>query len=214
MNATIQTPSVPAGRAGTAAVRAATSPRTRLLGAAFLVAPLLLLSSSIAWAAGSESVRGILGFYACALFTLVIVTLTQAFSATLPRAAAALTLLGVLGVAAGVGFNVDNMHGALLDDAFLVDDGGTAAVFVAQLPGLMFPIAFVGIGVALLRCGVQPRWSAIVLIVAGVLFPMSRIGEVAALGLADDLLFVIALVPLGLAILQGRDVLAARHDGP
>ncbi len=184
------------------------SPRTRLLGAALVVAPLLLLASSIAWLAGSEATRGVLGFYAFATFALVVFTLTQAFSDTLPRTAAALTVVGMLGAAAGVGFSIDAIHSTLPNSVELIDDGGTAGVLVANVPGLMGPLAFIGIGIALLRSGVQPRWCGVALIVAGALFPPSRIGDIPALGAVDDLIFLLALAPLGLAIMSGRDILA------
>ena len=105
----------------------------------------------MAFAAGSEPARGVLQFYAAALFMFVLVTLAQTVAAGAPRAAVALALLAVVGMTAGAGFAVDNIHGALLDDAYLVDDGGTAGILVAQIPGLMGPIAWVGFGVALLQ---------------------------------------------------------------
>ena len=210
MNATIHTHS--AARRGAAdpgaTAEPAPSPRARLLGAALVAAPLLLLASSVAWLAGSDATRGVLGFYAFAAFALVVVTLTQSFADTLPRAAAALTVVGMLGAAAGVGFSIDAIHSTLPDSVELIDAGGTAGVLVANVPGLMCPLAFVGIGIALLRSGVQPRWCGVALVVAGALFPLSRIGDVAALGALDDLIFLFALAPLGLAIMQGRDVLS------
>lgn len=210
MNATIHTRSAAPRRSAVHATTAeyATSPRTRLLGAALVLAPLLLLASSIAWLAGSEATRGVLGFYAFAIFALVVFTLTQAFADTLPRAAAALTVVGALGAAAGVGFSIDAIHSTLPNSVALIDDGGTAGVFVANVPGLMGPLAFIGIGIALLRSGVQPRWCGVALIVAGALFPPSRIGDIAALGAIDDLIFLLALAPLGLAIMSGRDIVA------
>jgi hypothetical protein len=66
-------------------------------------------------------------------------------------------------------------------------------------------LAHVGIGVGLLRANVQPRWAGIALIVAAILFPASRIPAVVALAIAADALFLIALAPLGWAILQERD---------
>jgi len=211
---TVTTKPLPSSRrstpGGAAAPAVATSPLTRLTGAAFLAAPVVLLSSSLAW--NADVARGVLGFYACAIFLLVIVTLTQAIAGQFPRAAVALTVLGVLGAAAGVGFNIDNIHGALLDDTYIVDEGGLASALVANVPGLMFPLAWVGIGIALLRGGVQPRLSAITLIVAGALFPVARIGEVAELAILDDLLFCVALAPLGLAVMQGRELLPARSS--
>ena len=157
----------------------------------------------MAFAAGSEPARGVLQFYAAALFMFVLVTLAQTVAAGAPRAAVALALLAVVGMTAGAGFAVDNIHGALLDDAYLVDDGGTAGILVSQIPGLMGPIAWVGFGVALLQAGVQPRWSGWALIAGGILFPVSRIGDIAPLAIADDLIFLVALAPLGLALMQG-----------
>jgi len=211
MNATLQSRGAAAARDAnrvTTTAEGSTSPRTRLLGAALIAAPLLLLASSLASAAGSEATRGVLGFYAFATFALVVVTLTQSFAATLPRAAAALTVLGVLGAAAGVGFSIDAIHSTLPQSVELIDDGGTAGVFVANVPGLMVPLAWIGIGIALLRSGVQPRWCGAALVVAGLLFPVSRIGDIAALAVVDDLIFLLALAPLGWAIMQGRELLA------
>lgn len=215
MNATIQSRSGAARRdAGpsTTAAGPAVNSRTRLLGAALIAAPLLLLASSLASAAGAEATRGVLGFYAFAVFALVVVTLTQSFAATLPRAAAALTVLGVLGAAAGVGFSIDAIHSTLPNSVELIDDGGTAGVFVANVPGLMGPLAWIGIGIALLRSGVQPRWCGAALVVAGLLFPVSRIGDIAALAVVDDLIFLLALAPLGWAIMQGRELLAPGRE--
>jgi len=72
----------------------------------------------------------------------------------------------------------------------------------------MGPLAWIGIGLALLRGAVQPRWCGAALVIAGLLFPVSRIGDIAALAIVDDLIFLLALAPLGLAIMQGRDVLS------
>ena len=88
----------------------------------------------MAFAAGSEAARGVLQFYAAALFMFVLVTLAQTVAAGAPRAAVALGLLAVVGMAAGVGFAVDNIHGALLDDRYLVDDGGLAASSSRRCP--------------------------------------------------------------------------------
>jgi len=195
---------------GAPAAEAPTAPFTRLIGGAFIAAPVMLLASSVAFAAGSEAARGVLQFYAAALFMFVVVTLAQTVSAAAPRAAVALGLLAVVGMAAGVGFAVDNIHGTLLDDRYLVEDGGLAGILVSQVPGLMGPIAWVGLGVALLQAGLTPRWSGWALIVAGLLFPVSRIGEIAPLAVADDLIFVAALAPLGLALMQGRELLGGR----
>ena len=212
MNATIQSRSAAARRdanPGLTAEGSAVNPRTRVLGISLIVAPLILLASSLA---SSDATSGVLSFYAFAAFALVVVTLTQTFAATLPRAAAALTVLGVLGAAGGVGFSIDAIHSTLPNSVELIDDGGTAGVLVANVPGLMGPLAWIGIGIALLRSGVQPRACGMALVVAGLLFPVSRIGDIAALAIVDDLIFLLALAPLGWAIMQGRECCGREVD--
>ncbi len=83
-----------------------------------------------------------------------------------------------------------------------------AGQLALQLPGIVFPLSFIAIGVALVRARTQPRWCGIVLTLAAALFPVSRIGDVEVLAIAVDVLFLVALVPLGWAILHGRDPVA------
>ncbi len=188
----------------------ASPPLTRLLGGAFVAAPLLILASSVAWAAGSDGARGVLQFYGAAVFVLVLVTLASALAPQLPRAAAVIAVAGVLGYVAGAAFAIDELHVALQDGVHLADgDAGIAGALVTNVPGLLGPVAWVAIGVGLRRTGLAPGPGAM-LILAGVLFPVSRIGEIAALAVVDDMIFLAALVPLGWAIAQGRGRLAQR----
>lgn len=59
----------------------------------------------------------------------------------------------------------------------------------------------------MLRAEIGPRWNALALIVAGLAFPASRIGEVPPLAVVDDAVFLAALAPLGIAMLRGADPL-------
>lgn len=183
------------------------SPRTRLIGATFVLAPLLLLVGDAVPAPAGAAIM----FYAFAAFMPVVVTLTGILEVAFPRAAAALTVLRALGIAAGVGFAIDGIHAELPGSVELIDDGGTAGVFVANIPGLMFPLALIGLGLALVRAGAHPRFCGPALILAGLLFPISRIGEIVPLAMVDDLLLLLALAPLGLAIRRGDAVIGSRH---
>lgn len=184
-----------------------TSARDRVLGAAMIGAPVVLLASTLAYAAGgginNDRVGGIIQVYAMAAWILVVIGLTQILEAPFPRAAAVLTLIGALGVAGGVAFGIDSIHMAATGSS--ARQLGAAGPLALNIPGILFPLAHVGIGVGLLRANVQPRWAGIVLIVAAILFPASRIPAVVALAIAADALFLIALAPLGWAILQQRD---------
>ena len=170
-------------------------------------APLLLLASTMAYAAGGGINNGRAGgtiqVYAMAAWILVVIGLTRLLEVPLPRAAAVLTVVGALGVAGGVAYGVDSIHVA--ETGVSAEDIAAAGPLALYIPGVLFPLAHIGIGVALLRARVRPRWSGIVLIVAAILFPASRIPAVVALAIAADALFLIALAPLGWAILQGRD---------
>ena len=181
--------------------------RDRLLGAAMIIGPLLLFVSTVASTAGgginNDRAGGAIQVYAMAVWTLVVIGLTRLLEAPFPRAAAVLTLAGALGVAGGVAYGVDSIHVA--ESGVTAEDIGAAGPLALYVPGILFPLAHIGIGIALMRANVQPRWSGIVLVVAAILFPASRMPSVEALAIACDALFLLALAPLGWATLQGRD---------
>lgn len=136
--------------------------------------------------------------------------LTRVLSGPFPRFAAVLTVLGALGLAAGAGYAVD--HVQFEATGIVVQNLGTAGVFAMKLPGICFPLAFLGIGLALVRAGVEPRWAGVVLSLAAVMFPVSRIAYIEPLAIAADGLFLAALWPLGWSILQGRNTAPAPND--
>ncbi len=182
----------------------------RLFGGAMVIAPILLLASTVAATTGGglgeDRVGGALQVYAMAAWILVIVGLTRMLQRPFPIAAAVLMAIGALGAAGGIGYGLDSIQNA--EFGTTTEDAGAAGPIALQVPGILFPVANIGIGVALMRARVDPRWSGIVLAVAALLFPVSRIGSVEPLAMAVDVLFLIALAPLAWAILQGRDPMA------
>ena len=60
----------------------------------------------------------------------------------------------------------------------------------------MGPIAWVGLGVAPRQLGVRSRWSGWALIAGGIVFPVSRIGDIAPLAIVDDLTLLAARAPI------------------
>ena len=77
-----------------------------LTRAALVLAPVLLLASSIAYVSagefGEESVGGMLQVLSMAVFALALIALVAMVSEVAPRGAAALLLFGCLGCAGGV----------------------------------------------------------------------------------------------------------------
>ena len=170
-------------------------------------APIVLLASTVAYTVGDglngDHAGGTIQVYAMALWFLVVIGLTRILEAPSPRTATVLMLVGALGVAGGVAYGLDSIHVA--ETGATAEDAGTAGVLALQIPGALFPLANLGLGIALVRANVEPRWSGFVLALAAILFPASRIPSIEALAIVADALFVVALAPLGWALLQGRD---------
>lgn len=187
-----------------------TTTQTQVLGGALIAAPLLLLASTAAFAveAGDRINRGTVGgailVYAMAAFALAMVALTQRFAHIYPRAAVGLLVTGVAGCAAGAGFGVDSIHAALPGGGPLEDIGDTAGLLAIFPPGAVFPFTVIAIGIALLRAEPALRRQAIALMLAGIVFPVSRVLDVLPLAILADLVFVAAMVPLGLSALRAR----------
>lgn len=185
---------------------------TRLMGAAMIAAPVLFLASTLTHAAGNglgeDVAGGVIQVYAMATFSLVVIGLARILETRLPRAATAIMLIGVVGVAGGVAYGINSIYAAIGSIDLNETGEGVAGPLALQIPGLLFPLTFVALGVALVRAHAEPRWCGFALVAAGVLFPLGRIPSVDALAVAADTLFLIALAPLGWAILHGRDPVA------
>ncbi len=171
-----------------------------------IAAPALLAVSSVAYAAGTgfsaDQLGGTLQVYAMAVYPLALLGLTRRLERVRPRAAAVLSAIAVLGTAGGVTFGVDAVHAAVHPEGPMREFSVAPAILF--IPGLFFPLAFIGIGIALAQSGAAPRWAGYGLALGGVLFPLSRIPRVIELALASDLLIFAALAPLGWALLTGR----------
>lgn len=183
-------------------------PLARAFAAAAVAGPVLVVASSLLWLAGLDAARLDAQFVAAPLIALGLVAICIAAAGHAPRAAAVLAVLAAVGFGAGgAGFAVDGLHEVVFDSPSLADEGGLAGMMAPSLPGLLGPLAVAAIGVLVLRTRVSPALAGWALLVAGLAFPVSRIGGIAPLALAVDLLMAAALVPLGLRLWRtGRAV--------
>ena len=205
--------------------------KQRLVGAAFVAGPLLLIVSAIVLLAdigrgpGSadygSSVEGVVGFFGFLLLVPVFLTLASRLGPTHPRLAVAALVASLVGIAGG---GLTNMVLRVTTGA-LVEVGVTAATFDALQADLeagstilmwliwtgpVGPLASILIGIGLLRSG-QPRPQAWLMIAAGVFLPMGQLFLI-----APDVMYSLALVmwaaalvPEGVQILRdpsGRDL--------
>jgi hypothetical protein len=186
----------------------------RLFAGAMILGPVLLLGSSIAFAAGGglneDELGGALLVYAFVAMTVVAIGIARAVERALPRASAALLAFAVLGCGAGVGFGIDSIHAALPGGTDLEDADSAAGTVALMVPGAIFPLSFAALGVALWRARVSPTPSGPLLVAASLLFPVANIPDSEAIAVTANALFIVALWPLGITWLRQPRLIAGR----
>jgi hypothetical protein len=186
----------------------------RLFAGAMILGPVLLLGSSVAFAAGGglneDELGGALLVYAFVAMTFVAIGIARAVERALPRASAALLAFAVLGCGAGVGFGIDSIHAGLPRGTGLEDADSAAATLALFVPGAIFPLSFAALGVALWRVRVSPRASGPLLVAASLLFPIANIPDSEAIAVTANALFVVALWPLGITWLRQPRIIVGR----
>jgi hypothetical protein len=186
----------------------------RAYGIAIIVAPVLMLLSTIAFITEGEGINegvvgGTIGVWTAVAFVIAFIGIGRMLEPRSPRWGLAVTLLASVGFTTGVAFNVDavfvGLIGPELDTAIdeAIDAGGTNLVGIfAFIPGGWFaPVSMVVAGIALWRSQIVPRWTGALLIVGGVLFVISRPERIDALAIVSDVVIIAALIPVGLAML-------------
>jgi hypothetical protein len=179
----------------------------RVTGAATIAAPVLLLLSTISYISAGNGMNdgkagGAIQVWAMIAFALVTVSLARLLERAAPRAAATLTVVGLIGAAGGVGYGIDSIQAAIFDTGSIQETDSAVAPLALQLPGVLFPVGLIGLGLMLARTGTVARWSGWTMAAGALLFPLSRIPDVEALAIAADAILVIALVPLGLQMIH------------
>jgi hypothetical protein len=186
----------------------------RAFGLALIIAPLLLLASTIAYITEGEKINhgvlgGTIGVWSVFAIGFAMVGLFRMLEPHAPRASIILTLMIVMVVAGGTAFNIQGIFVALYDVDFMNDTaitGSDTIAILAFLPwGLFMPITMIATGVVLWRTRAVARPVAILFAAAGILFVASRPEQINVLAIFSDLVFLAAMAPLGWAVLnEGR----------
>jgi hypothetical protein len=166
------------------------TPTGRLLTGSLVVAPLLYLAADSmyaakGWDSGNAGVVHVLGAIAYGFVLVRVATWATGWlqCATL--------FVGIVGTCGNVAYGFNTIH-VSLGAVDLVDASGPA-VLIKPL-GLFCPLAFLLAGVVLLRIGT--RVPAALVAVAGVLWPIAHIANVAWLAVTVNVLLVAGFVPL------------------
>lgn len=189
---------------------------SRVYGTAVIAAPLLLMASTVAYLVEGEGINhgilgGVIGAWSGFTMAIAMMAVLRLVEPKAPRAATLLTVVALIGFSAGMAFNVT----AVLETVAGFDDAIEAAIAVdpvallAWLPwGVLAPTSFVLIGIALWRTGTS-AWSGGLLVAGGVLFVVGRMERIGALALVTDGVLILALAPIGWAMLTGARTAAA-----
>lgn len=163
----------------------------RLLQAAYVIGPVLMLASAVTFSLGiglippgiTSWVEGIIGSYGIVLFVVIYLDLAHRLSVTHPRLGALTAVTGLPGATAG--FSMEFLRpleyslrqrgaGDAVWLAFTANPG-SEVLSVAWL-GPLFPITSVLLGLGFWRARTLPRWVAGCLVAAGVGFPLAQVG--------------------------------------
>lgn len=170
------------------------SPTDRMLTLSLWLSPAITLVSSILYAVQGwdDSAGALLHIIGGIIGALVIVRLVT-YLDRLPWLAAAAFIIGMAGIGGVVGYGF-NTIGVGLGGIDLVDATG-AATIIKPL-GLCWPLAILLLGIGLLRTRQIPVTYGLGIIVAAVVFPVSRIANIGWLAIAADVLLLACLAAI------------------
>lgn len=181
--------------------------RIRVTAIAAVLAPALVLASTVAYLARGEGmndgeVGGAIQLWGMAAYAVAVVGLLRLVEDAAPRAAVVLTVLAMLGVAAGAGYGIDSMQVELFGTDSIQEVEGSLAPIALQVPGILFPVSLIGLGVVLARTGTVTALAGYGLAVGAVLFPASRIPDVPGLAVASDVIVLLALAAIAAQVVR------------
>ena len=198
----------------------------KLLGLAFIFGPLLTLAAAIIWLSGiginpgmmawGSYIEGLVGYFGFILLVPVFLALAYYLADYMPRFAAIIAIIALIGFAGG---GVMNMALRVIIHEF-VNAGATEAMFdqivknweegnsigmILILTGPLGPLASLLLGIGFLIKKLI-RITALLLLMAGILFMSGQLLQISpsiTYPLATAL-WAIAIIPLGIKIIQGQ----------
>lgn len=176
-----------------------------VFGVCMILAPILLLLGSLAFNLVGDLLGGGILVYASFVMIPAVLGLTGLLWERVPRLAVALRLLAIFGCVGGACFGaVEAFVGAVAQTgaseatvADLVALYNSGLLFLDPL-GLSFPLSMIVLGIVLWRTGAVPAWAGIVLVLAGVMFPVGRVPGIYVLYPVADVLFIVSMGWIGL----------------
>ncbi|TQM36418.1 hypothetical protein [Pseudonocardia cypriaca] len=174
-----------------------------------VLGPLLLAASTFFWVDGRYGVvGGVLVALSSATWVYGLVGAWERLHPRLPAATAAGLVLTLLGTFGGIAFGLQGFfEGAFgvssAESLAAVDQHPVAAWLALWGAGPLFPLSLVLLGAALLWTRLVPRPVAVALMIAGIAFPLSRIGRIDLVAHAVDVVLLGASASLAAHLAAG-----------
>jgi len=182
-------------------------------GLSLIIAPLLLLVSGFFWEKGEYKVAGATFLILSLFFWIPALTgLFGLVKTKMPRYAVYGLWIAVYGCISGVCFGflgylttIFNIsHQEYLSALSRYPISSQLLLF---LGGPLFPLSILLLGINLVRTKSVKQWAGILLCLASIAFPLSRIPRIELIAHAADILFLIPCLHMGIAFFQQKDKL-------
>jgi hypothetical protein len=164
-----------------------------------IFAPLCTVVGQFFWHHGVLGITaGIWQVYSYFFWIFAFHLMFQQLETPLPRYASIGFFVAVFSCIGGNNFGVEGIYSELMEvrdlaalDTLHTKLGGAAA-FYLFLPGLLFPLSLLVLGINLIRTKTIPMWIGVLFCVSAIGFPLSRIPRIDLIAHLDNLLLLIS----------------------
>jgi hypothetical protein len=184
-----------------------------LYGLSLIVAPALFALSTFYWVQVDQRVEyGVIGGTIIVMATVfwipAFIGLFDLVRQSLPRYSTWGLMVAIYGCMGGAAFGLEGVFA----EAFRIPHsvrqeawGQFPLMFNLTFfwPGPLFPLSLLVLGISLIRTRSIPRWSALLICVAALAFPVSRIPRIDLVAHAADFLLLVPLAFTGWGFLKG-----------
>lgn len=188
-----------------------TSLQKNIWNLSMILAPLLIVISQFFWVNGVLTITaGVLQVFAYFFWIFAFQGMFQLLNESMPRYAVIGFFVAVLSCIGGNNFGVDGIYGDIMGvtNQAQMDEMhnkiGGAAVAYLFLPGLLFPLSLLVLGINLIRTKSVTFGIGLLLCIAAVGFPLSRVPRIDWIAHLDNFLLLISHVLVALQITQRK----------
>lgn len=191
-----------------------------LWASCLVLAPLLIAIAQFFWRDGMlTTTAGVLQVLAFTCWIFAFQGMFHPLKNDLPRYAVLGFAVAVYACIGGNNFGVDGIYGEAMGlenlDAANELHGqiGAPAVLYLFLPGILFPLSLLVLGVQLLRMKKVSKLAGVLLCLAAVGFPLSRMPRIDLLAHLDNVLLLASHVLIAVELFRNRQTAASAERG-